>query len=54
MYFSRDGGQTWSLDVNTGAEMDACDSHKTSTGIQLWCAGYDASFNGVVYTLSLK
>jgi photosystem II stability/assembly factor-like uncharacterized protein len=49
IYFSRDGGKTWSLDVDTGAEMDACDSRSSGTHFQVWCAGYNASFNGVVY-----
>ncbi len=51
MYFSRNGGKTWSLDANTGAEMDACDSKPVGTKFQVWCAGYNGSFNGVVYTL---
>jgi photosystem II stability/assembly factor-like uncharacterized protein len=54
MYFSRDGGQTWSLDVSTGAEMGACDTRRSNGRNQIWCAGYNGSFNGVVYTLSLK
>ncbi len=51
MYFSRNGGKTWSLDVKTGAEMDACDKKPVGTKFQVWCAGYNSSFNGVVYTL---
>lgn len=51
MYFSSDGGQTWSLDISTGAEMDACDSRHSGLNYQVWCAGYNGSFNGVVYTL---
>ena len=53
IYFSRNGGKTWSLDKNTGAEMDACDSRHVATKFQVWCAGYsyNGSFNGVVYTL---
>ncbi|MFL5732997.1 MAG: hypothetical protein ACJ78Q_07320 [Chloroflexia bacterium] len=51
MYFSSDGGQTWSPDATTGAEMDACDSVATEYGPQVWCAGYTSAFNGVVYTL---
>ena len=54
MYFSTDGGQTWSQDVDTGAEMSSCDGgHIGATG-QVWCAGYDASLNGVIYTLKGK
>jgi len=51
IYFSHNGGQTWSVDVNTGAEMDACDSKPVGTKFQVWCAGYDSSLNGVLYTL---
>jgi hypothetical protein len=51
MYFSHNGGQTWSVDITTGAEMDACDSKPVGTKFQVWCAGYDSSLNGVVYTL---
>jgi len=51
LYFSNDGGQTWTLDLDSaGNEMDAC----AHTGSHVWCAGYDASFNGVVYTLDLN
>lgn len=51
IYFSQDGGQTWSLDVDTGAEMDACAARRHGARYEIWCAGTDASFNGVVYML---
>ena len=51
MYFSRNGGKTWTLDANTGAEMASCDSKHVGTKFQVWCAGYNGSFNGVVYTV---
>jgi photosystem II stability/assembly factor-like uncharacterized protein len=51
MYFSRNGGKTWSLDLNTGAEMDACDSKPVGAKFQVWCAGYNSSLSGVIYTL---
>jgi photosystem II stability/assembly factor-like uncharacterized protein len=51
MYYSADGGQTWTLDSSTGAEMDACDWKHSGKNYQIWCAGYNGSFNGVVYTL---
>lgn len=51
IYFSRDGGQTWSLDVATNAEMGSCDTKHSTTRFQIWCVGTDSSFNGVVYTL---
>ncbi|MGD0164662.1 MAG: hypothetical protein ABSB39_19500 [Candidatus Sulfotelmatobacter sp.] len=54
IYFSSNGGQTWSVDVTTNAEMDACDKQPINSGFRVWCAGYDSSFNGVVYALDLK
>jgi photosystem II stability/assembly factor-like uncharacterized protein len=53
MYFSHDGGKTWSLDMNTGDEMDACDSQRVGAKFQVWCAGYSGSLNGVVYTVQI-
>ena len=54
IYFSSNGGETWSVDVTTNAEMDACDKQTVTTGYQVWCAGYDSSLNGVIYTLNIK
>ena len=54
IYFSRNGGKTWSLDVNTGAEMDACDSKRVGSSFQVWCAGYDGSLTGVIYTVTVS
>jgi subtilisin family serine protease/photosystem II stability/assembly factor-like uncharacterized protein len=52
LYFSKDGGRTWSLDLDSGAEMDACDDWRTGPrNVKVWCAGYDGSFTGKVYTL---
>jgi photosystem II stability/assembly factor-like uncharacterized protein len=54
IYFSNDGGNTWSLDVDTGAEMDACATRPVKPGHQVWCAGYDEAFNGYIYTTNVK
>ncbi len=54
MYFSHDGGKTWSVDANTGAEMDACDSKRVGTKFQVWCAGYNGSFSGKIYTVRVS
>lgn len=54
IYYSADGGQTWAVDVTTNAEMDACDNRRSTSQYQIWCAGYDGSFNGVIYTLKGK
>jgi photosystem II stability/assembly factor-like uncharacterized protein len=53
MYFSSDGGQTWGQDVQTGAEMDACDTQPVNGGQQVWCIGYTQSggFASKVYGL---
>jgi hypothetical protein len=54
MYFSVDGGQTWSLDFTTGAEMSSCDHKRQGDHVQVWCVGYSLTnnaFNGVVYTV---
>jgi hypothetical protein len=54
MYFSKNGGQTWSLDATTNAEMKGCSQIKTGTNqYQIWCAGTNSSFNGVVYTVQI-
>ncbi len=57
LYFSGDGGQTWSLDLDSGGvELDACDHWAPGPGhrsLQVWCAGYDSTFAGKVYTLKL-
>lgn len=53
MYFSTDGGQTWSLDANTGAEMSSCARKGQGKHVQIWCAGYvlsNNSFSGVIYS----
>jgi subtilisin family serine protease/photosystem II stability/assembly factor-like uncharacterized protein len=53
LYFSKDGGQTWSLDLDAGTELVSCDGWwHNPVKFQVWCAGYDGSFNGRVYTLT--
>jgi hypothetical protein len=54
IYFSADGEQTWSVDVTTNAEMDACYKQPVSAGYRVWCAGYDSSLNGVIYSVAVK
>ena len=54
MYYSADGGQSWSVDATTNAEMDACAAQPLNTGYQIWCAGYDESLTGVIYSLQIK
>jgi photosystem II stability/assembly factor-like uncharacterized protein len=52
IFFSADGGQTWSLDLDSlGHEMDACDSQLIGDGYRVWCAGYDNTASGVVYSM---
>jgi photosystem II stability/assembly factor-like uncharacterized protein len=51
IYASSDGGRTWGLDVDTGAEMTSCTTLAKARATQVWCVGTDGSFNGVVYWL---
>src|SRR5579863_5006310 len=51
MYFTTDGGNTWSVDISTGAEMDACAEQPLKAGHAVWCAGYNSSLTGVIYGL---
>ena len=54
IYLTTDGGQTWTVDSTTNAEMDACSAHKVRGGAQIWCAGYNGSFTGVIYSTVVK
>jgi hypothetical protein len=58
LYFSSDGGQTWAPDLDSGGvELDACDHWNSGPGhlsLQVWCAGFNGSFTGKVYTLKLS
>jgi photosystem II stability/assembly factor-like uncharacterized protein len=54
MYYSSDGGQTWSLDADTGAEMQSCAQLRQGSKVQVWCAGFNGSFSGVVYGLRMS
>jgi photosystem II stability/assembly factor-like uncharacterized protein len=54
IYFSSDGGKTWTEDISTGDEVDACDHHSLGNGqTQVWCIGmaYNGqSFSSNVYS----
>ena len=54
IYFSGNGGQTWSVDATTNAEMDACAEQPTNPGYRVWCAGYDGSLTGYIYSLEFE
>jgi hypothetical protein len=43
-----------SVDITTNAEMDACAAQPTNPGYRIWCAGYDGSFSGYIYSLVAK
>ena len=58
LYFSSDGGQTWSP-TSTQGESSWTPATTRAPGpghrsLQVWCAGYDSSFAGKVYTLRLS
>jgi photosystem II stability/assembly factor-like uncharacterized protein len=52
VYFSTDGGKTWSVDVTTNSEMGSCAQHVTLGIHQIWCAGfnYNNGFSSVIYS----
>jgi photosystem II stability/assembly factor-like uncharacterized protein len=53
VYFTSDGGKTWSVDVTTNSEMGSCATHALPGGHhQLWCAGFNfnGNFSTVVYS----
>jgi photosystem II stability/assembly factor-like uncharacterized protein len=54
MYFTNDGGHTWTLDADTGAEMGSCTHLSSGPTVKVWCAGTNASFSGVVYSLRVN
>ncbi len=50
IWSTTDSGTTWSLDINTGAEMSAIDSQPVSAdSTDVWCVGFLPSFSGVIY-----
>jgi photosystem II stability/assembly factor-like uncharacterized protein len=58
IYFSSNGGKTWTQDADTGDEMDACDSQPIGDGsqTQVWCIGFlfnGSSFASDVYTTTV-
>ncbi|HVV65446.1 MAG TPA: hypothetical protein VHC42_08245 [Rhizomicrobium sp.] len=50
IYFSKNGGKSWTLDVDTGDEMGACAHQPIGDGSQTeeWCIGF--LFNGSSYS----
>jgi len=53
IYFSTDGGTSWSVDATTNAEMGACAERAVSGGHQIWCAGFIGNlqnYSSVIYS----
>jgi photosystem II stability/assembly factor-like uncharacterized protein len=53
MYFTTDGGNTWSVDVTTNSEMGSCADRAIAGGHhQVWCAGFNyyGNFSSVIYS----
>jgi len=49
IYFSSDGGKTWSEDISTGDEVDACDHRSLGNSqTQVWCIGM--AYNGSAFS----
>ncbi len=49
IYSTVNGGDSWRLDVNTGAEMKGIDYKVVGDSIDVWCSGFNSSFTGYVY-----
>jgi photosystem II stability/assembly factor-like uncharacterized protein len=51
IYSTTDGGDSWRLDVSTGAEMKGIDYKVIGDSIDLWCSGFNNSgnFTGYIY-----
>ena len=53
IYFSANGGKTWTVDSTTGAEMGSCTQRLISAGKrQIWCAGFmgnPSAYSSVIY-----
>jgi len=50
IWSTSNAGDTWNLDINTGAEMSAIDAQPvTADSTDVWCVGFTPSFTGVIY-----
>ena len=50
IWSTTDSGDTWNLDLNTGAEMSAIDAQPVSAdSTDVWCVGFLPNFTGVIY-----
>jgi photosystem II stability/assembly factor-like uncharacterized protein len=53
IYFSQDGGQTWTVDLNSqGHEMGSCTALNVAGGSRIWCVGFgnNGGYNSIVYS----
>ncbi|MEI9929986.1 MAG: hypothetical protein WDM89_05355 [Rhizomicrobium sp.] len=57
IYFTKNGGKTWNLDVTTGDEMGACSHQPIGDGsqTQVWCVGFllKGNFSSETYTTTV-
>jgi photosystem II stability/assembly factor-like uncharacterized protein len=54
VYFSSNIGQSWSVDLDSGAEMGSCAVHAVGTKHQIWCAGFMGNpsvYSSVIYSV---
>ncbi len=50
IWSTQDAGDTWNLDLDTGAEMSAIDAQPVSAdSTDVWCVGFRPNFTGVIY-----
>jgi photosystem II stability/assembly factor-like uncharacterized protein len=49
IYSTVDGGDSWRLDLNSGAEMKGIDFKVVGDSIDVWCCGFNSGFTGSIY-----
>jgi len=49
IYSTTNGGDSWRIDINTGAEMKGIDYKMVGDSVDIWCAGFNNSFTGCIY-----
>ena len=49
IYSTTDGGDSWRMDINTGAEMKGIDYKRVGDSVDVWCAGFNSALTGRIY-----
>jgi hypothetical protein len=49
IYSTTNGGDSWRIDINTGAEMKGIDCKMVGDSVDIWCAGFNGNLTGCIY-----